>query len=243
MVKQQICSNCVMLSCQYGPTSLRNVSNTLLNLCHEELRQFLRQNGVQPSSSKVYLIKWPVSVCNLRFFLSLSILKTVMLPKNLYFCGNHYAGPYQLSKPPPKNTPDADSRIRARDRSLLMFAAEWKWSNGQLLLEGALTSAPRGSGPTLAEAERHLKLRGGSDRKIGDGHVLFSIFPCQIQCSIGGFGSTFRNGFFPPRERAWCSCHLPLRRRVARASSEMRLWVCHHSWFRSRSCWRWLPEL
>ncbi len=28
----------VMLSCQYGPKSLRNVSNTLLN--HEELRQF-----------------------------------------------------------------------------------------------------------------------------------------------------------------------------------------------------------
>ncbi len=34
--------NCVMLSWQYGPTSLRNVSNTLLNLCHEELRQFWR---------------------------------------------------------------------------------------------------------------------------------------------------------------------------------------------------------
>ncbi len=30
----QICSNCVTLSCQYGPKSLRNVSNTLLNLCH-----------------------------------------------------------------------------------------------------------------------------------------------------------------------------------------------------------------
>ncbi len=37
---QQICSNCVTLSCQYGPKSLRNVSNTLLNLCHKELRQF-----------------------------------------------------------------------------------------------------------------------------------------------------------------------------------------------------------
>ncbi len=30
------------------PKSLRNVSNTLLNLCHEDLRQFWRQNGVQP---------------------------------------------------------------------------------------------------------------------------------------------------------------------------------------------------
>ncbi len=36
--------------------------NTLLNLCHEELRHFWRQKGAQPSTSKVYLIKWPVSV-------------------------------------------------------------------------------------------------------------------------------------------------------------------------------------
>ncbi len=62
-LSRQICSNGVMLSCQYGPKSLRNVSNTLLNLCHEELRQFWRQKGIQPDASKVYLIKWPVSVC------------------------------------------------------------------------------------------------------------------------------------------------------------------------------------
>ncbi len=43
--------------------SLKNVFNTLLNLCHEELRQFWRQKGVQPGTSKVYLIKWPVRVC------------------------------------------------------------------------------------------------------------------------------------------------------------------------------------
>ncbi len=35
MCSRQICWNCVMLSCQYGPKSLRNVSNTLLNLYHE----------------------------------------------------------------------------------------------------------------------------------------------------------------------------------------------------------------
>ncbi len=29
---------------------------------HEELRQFWRKKGVQPGTSKVYLIKWPVSV-------------------------------------------------------------------------------------------------------------------------------------------------------------------------------------
>ncbi len=40
MCSPQICSNCVMLSCQYGPKSPRNASNTWLNLCHEELRQF-----------------------------------------------------------------------------------------------------------------------------------------------------------------------------------------------------------
>ncbi len=62
MCSRQICSNCVMLSSQYGLKSLKNVSNTLLNLCHEELRQFWRQKGVQPVTSKVYLIKWPVSV-------------------------------------------------------------------------------------------------------------------------------------------------------------------------------------
>ncbi len=62
MCRRQIYRNCVMLSYQYGPKSLSNVSNTLLNLCHEELRQFWRQKGVQPGTSKVYLIKWPVSV-------------------------------------------------------------------------------------------------------------------------------------------------------------------------------------
>ncbi len=62
MCSRQICCNCVMLSCQYGPKSLRNVSYTLLNLCHKEYRQFWRQKWVQPGTSKVYLIKWPVSV-------------------------------------------------------------------------------------------------------------------------------------------------------------------------------------
>ncbi len=33
MCSRQICSNCVMLSCQYGPKSI-------LNPCHKELRQF-----------------------------------------------------------------------------------------------------------------------------------------------------------------------------------------------------------
>ncbi len=41
---------------------ISSVSNTLLNICHEEWRQFWKQKGVQPGTSKVYLIKWPVSV-------------------------------------------------------------------------------------------------------------------------------------------------------------------------------------
>jgi len=42
----------------YRPTSLRNVSNTLLDLRYEELRR--------PGASKVYLIKWPVSVYHMK---------------------------------------------------------------------------------------------------------------------------------------------------------------------------------
>ncbi len=38
----------VMLSCQYGPISQRNVSNTLLNRCHKDVRQFWRQKGSNP---------------------------------------------------------------------------------------------------------------------------------------------------------------------------------------------------
>ncbi len=53
MCSRQICSNCVMLSCQYRPKSLSNVSNTLFNLCRGELGQFWKQKGVQPSTSKV----------------------------------------------------------------------------------------------------------------------------------------------------------------------------------------------
>ncbi len=52
------------------PKSLRNVSNTLLNLCHEELRQFWRQKRVQLGTSKVYLIKWPVSVSNVKIIVA-----------------------------------------------------------------------------------------------------------------------------------------------------------------------------
>ncbi len=40
MCSRQIWRNCVMLSCQNGPKSLRNVYNTLLTLCQKELRQF-----------------------------------------------------------------------------------------------------------------------------------------------------------------------------------------------------------
>ncbi len=45
MSSQQICSNCMMLSCQYGPKSLKNVSNNLLNLCHEEFAVLKAKGG------------------------------------------------------------------------------------------------------------------------------------------------------------------------------------------------------
>ncbi len=63
VVEREIRILVMLLSCQYGPKSLRNVSNTLLNLCHKELMQFWRKKGVQPGTSEVYPKKWPVSVC------------------------------------------------------------------------------------------------------------------------------------------------------------------------------------
>lgn len=52
----QICSNCVVLLCQQGLKSRRNVSSNFLNLHHEELSQ----KRVRPSTSKVYLMEWRV---------------------------------------------------------------------------------------------------------------------------------------------------------------------------------------
>ncbi len=84
MCSRQICSNCVLVSCQCGPKSLRNVSNTLLNLYHEELRQFWRQKGVQPGTSKVYLIKWPVSVyCNKESITAIQVSRYHLLLQKL----------------------------------------------------------------------------------------------------------------------------------------------------------------
>lgn len=45
MCNQQICTNCVVLSCKYGRESLRNVSSTLQNLSLK--RQFWKQKAVQ----------------------------------------------------------------------------------------------------------------------------------------------------------------------------------------------------
>lgn len=52
----QICSNCVVLLCQQGLKSRRNVSSNFLNLHHEELSQ----KRVRPSTSKEYLMEWRV---------------------------------------------------------------------------------------------------------------------------------------------------------------------------------------
>ncbi len=56
MCSRQICSNCVMLSCQYRPISPCWI------YAMKNLRQFWRQKRVQRSTSKVYLIKRPVRV-------------------------------------------------------------------------------------------------------------------------------------------------------------------------------------
>lgn len=41
---------------------LKYARRTFFNLRHEELRQFLRQKGVQHSISKMYTIKWPYTI-------------------------------------------------------------------------------------------------------------------------------------------------------------------------------------
>ncbi len=61
MCSRQICRNCVMHHINIDQKSL-NVSNTLLNLCQEKLKAVLKVKGVHPGTSKVYPIKWPVSV-------------------------------------------------------------------------------------------------------------------------------------------------------------------------------------
>lgn len=57
MHSQQMCSNCMM---PYGPKyqkSTKTYFQHWLNVCHEEMRQFLRQKWFQPGKGKVYLIK------------------------------------------------------------------------------------------------------------------------------------------------------------------------------------------
>lgn len=45
---RQMCSSCMMLSCQHGPKALGNFSSTLLNLCHE--LRLLRMSNQVPAS-------------------------------------------------------------------------------------------------------------------------------------------------------------------------------------------------
>lgn len=60
-VQPTIYKNCVILSCQYKPKHLRNVSSTVLNLCHKEVRLFVTRKGVQ-ANINMYLLKWAATV-------------------------------------------------------------------------------------------------------------------------------------------------------------------------------------
>lgn len=61
-IATEICSDCVTVSCQYWPKSQSNVSDTLRNVLHEEIRCRWRQTEVQLITSQVFLINWPMSV-------------------------------------------------------------------------------------------------------------------------------------------------------------------------------------
>lgn len=59
MCSRHICNNFLTLLCQYGPKSLKNVFNNLLNLCHEELRQYWMKKRVQPGTPTLHLFgRW-----------------------------------------------------------------------------------------------------------------------------------------------------------------------------------------
>ncbi len=79
-------SNCVMLSCQYGPKSLRKSFQHLVESMSWRIKTVLKAKGVQPGTSKVYLIKWPVSV----YVIGVCALKklVVFLMVKIYFCAN-----------------------------------------------------------------------------------------------------------------------------------------------------------
>lgn len=85
-VTMPICNNCLMLSCQYGPKLQRNVSNLLLNVCHKELRQVWKPKGAQPFTSRLYLIKWPISVHLYIFNLFTDQLICSGVCKNKHLC-------------------------------------------------------------------------------------------------------------------------------------------------------------
>ncbi len=101
-------------------------------------------------------------------------------------------------------------------------------SRRALFEEGALTSAPRGSGPTLAEAERApeiVAITGGSDRKIGDGMSFSPSSPARSSAQSVGSEARSVTVSSAPRESTALVSSSSGRRRVTRASSETRLWV------------------
>lgn len=58
----EVICNKYVWSCHHGAERQRDVSDTLWNPCHKDLRLFWEQMGLLPSIRYVFLIKWPVSV-------------------------------------------------------------------------------------------------------------------------------------------------------------------------------------
>lgn len=80
----QIRSNCVMLSCQLRPKSVRNVSYTFLNLWHKESRQFWPFSNT--CNYKLWLIKWRLSKHCRRMTSWMKLLHLLLSLKFLLFC-------------------------------------------------------------------------------------------------------------------------------------------------------------
>lgn len=60
--------------CDVIMSDLRNISNTILNLFYEELKQLFKTKGVPTGTSKVGLINWPMNVNFLEFHLAIRIM-------------------------------------------------------------------------------------------------------------------------------------------------------------------------
>ncbi len=103
----------------------------------------------------------------------------------------------------------------------------WEYTQFVCCFSGLLSES------NLEEGARQRSLRFGSHLCWGSPFLLLTL--PDLVLTLWGWRHVLKK-FPPPQERAQRSRCLPLMRRVARASIETRLWICHHSLSCLRSC-------